>query len=125
MDNPYCEDLEFADGVLENIANWKRDAITLRQAEVLLSLRDNAEIHTQYKGLSICLLMERCYANRYELDEDDRRRLEALYEKNRSFVTGARWAGSSISVSSSARWKGICNEQNDATAKRLTPHLLA
>jgi hypothetical protein len=36
MDDPYCEDSEFADGFLENIANWKRDKITLRQAEVLL-----------------------------------------------------------------------------------------
>jgi hypothetical protein len=89
LKDPNCEDSEFADGFLENIAHWKRDEITLRQAEVLLGLRDNAEIHTNYKGLSVRLLMEKCYANRYELDEGDRKRLEALYEKGRSFVTGA------------------------------------
>jgi hypothetical protein len=89
MDDPNCEDSEFADGFLKNIANWKRDEITLRQAEVLLELRDNAEIHTHYKGLNVRLLMEKCYANRNDLDEGDRRRLEALYEKGRSFVTGA------------------------------------
>jgi hypothetical protein len=90
IDDPYCEDSEFADGFLENIANWKRNEITLRQAEVLLELRDNAEIHTHYKGLSVRLLMEKSYANRCELVEGDRKRLEALYEKGRSFVTGAQ-----------------------------------
>jgi ATP-dependent exoDNAse (exonuclease V) alpha subunit len=88
--DPYCEDSEFADGFLENIANWKRDEITLRQAEVLLDLRDSAEIHTHYKGLSIQLLIEKCYANRYELDEVDRKRLEAIYEKGQKFVTGVQ-----------------------------------
>jgi hypothetical protein len=90
LKDPNCEDSEFADGFLENIARWKRDEITLRQSEVLLGLRDNAEIHTQYKGLSIRLLMEKCYATRYELDEVDRKRLEALHEKRCNFVTGAQ-----------------------------------
>jgi hypothetical protein len=90
LDDPNCEASEFADGFLENIAHWKRDEITLRQAEVLLDLRDNAEIHTSYKGLSIRLLTDKCYANRYELDKGDRTRLEALYEKRRGFVTGAQ-----------------------------------
>jgi hypothetical protein len=88
--DPYCEDSEFADGFLENIANWKRDEITLRQAEVLLELRDSAEIHTHCKGLSVRLLMEKCHANRYELDEGNRKRLETLCEKGRNFVTGAQ-----------------------------------
>jgi hypothetical protein len=34
--------------------------------------------------------MEKAYASRYELDEADRKRLEAMYEKGRSFVTGAQ-----------------------------------
>jgi hypothetical protein len=34
--------------------------------------------------------MEKCYANRYELDELDRKRLEALYDKGRDFVTGGQ-----------------------------------
>jgi hypothetical protein len=90
LDDPNCEDSEFADGFLENIASWQRDEITLRQAEVLLELRDSAEIHTQYKGLGVRRLMEKCYANRHELDEGDRKRLEALYDKRRSFVTGGQ-----------------------------------
>jgi hypothetical protein len=89
MDDPHCEDSEFADGFLANIAGWKREEITLRQAEVLLDLRDRAEIHTHYKGLSVALLMEKCRANRHELDEADRRRLDALCEEQRGFVAGA------------------------------------
>ena len=34
--------------------------------------------------------MEKCYLNCYELDEGDRKGLEALYERGRSFVTGAQ-----------------------------------
>lgn len=90
MNNPHCEASEFAESFLESIANWKRDEITLRQAEVLLELRDDAEIHTNYKGLSVHLLMEKCYANRHELEESDRKRLEALHEAGRDFVTGAQ-----------------------------------
>jgi hypothetical protein len=89
MNDARCEDSEFADGFLANIAGWKREEITLRQAEVLLDLRDRAEIHTHYKGLSVALLMERCRANRHELDERDRSRLEALCKERRGFVTGA------------------------------------
>jgi hypothetical protein len=91
IDDPHCEDSDFADGFLENIANWKRDEITLRQAEVLVELRDGAEIHTQYKGLSIPLLIEKCFANRDELDARDRKRLETLVEKGRKFVTGSEF----------------------------------
>ena len=90
LDDPHCEDSNFADAFLENIANWKRDEISLRQAEVLLELRDSAEIHTVYKGLSVRLLIANCWANRDELDEADRQRLEALYEKGRTSVTGAQ-----------------------------------
>jgi hypothetical protein len=90
IDDPHCEESDFADGFLKNIANWKRDEVTLRQAESLLNLRDNAEIHTHYKGLSVRVLIEKCYPNRFELDERDTRRLEALYEKGCNFVTGGQ-----------------------------------
>jgi hypothetical protein len=90
LDDPHCEDSHFAGGFLENIANWKRDEISLRQAEVLLELRDSAEIHGRYKGLSVRLLIGNCYANRYELDDTDRKRIEALHENGRTFVTGAQ-----------------------------------
>ena len=83
-----CEDSDFADGFLENISNWKRDEISLRQAEVLLEMRDATETHFKYKGLSIALLMKHCYEGRFELDEGDRERIEALVKTGRSYVTG-------------------------------------
>ena len=87
-EDPNCEDSEFADGFLENISNWKRDEISLRQAEVLLELRDATETHFKYKGLSIALLMKHCYEGRFELDEGDRDRIEALVKTGRNYVTG-------------------------------------
>lgn len=90
MDDPKCEVSDFADGFLENIANWKRDQISLRQCEVLLELRDGAEIHTHHRGLSVALLIERCHEQRYALDPGDRRRIEQLVESRRRVVTGAQ-----------------------------------
>lgn len=90
MNDSNCEQSEFADGFLENIANWKREEISLRQSEVLLGLRDNAEIYFHYKGLSVPILIANCYANRWDLDEGDRQRLEALVASNKTSVTGAQ-----------------------------------
>jgi hypothetical protein len=59
--DPIFERSEFADGFLENIANWKSDELSTRQGEILLELRDEAEIHHKYKGLSIPTLIEKCY----------------------------------------------------------------
>ena len=78
--DPIFERSEFADGFLENIANWKRDELSTRQGEILLELRDEAEIHHAYKGLSIPTLIEKCFLNRFDLDERDRRGIETLKE---------------------------------------------
>jgi DNA invertase Pin-like site-specific DNA recombinase len=90
LGDPHCEETEFVDGFLENIANWKRDEISLRQCEVLLELRDSAEIHFRYRGLSISTLIIKCYEGRWGLDPVDRRRIENLYESGRGYVTGAQ-----------------------------------
>jgi hypothetical protein len=88
--DPIFERSEFADGFLENIATWKRDELSTRQGEILLELRDEAEIHHEYKGLSIPTLIEKCYLNRFDLDEGDRRRIETLKESRRRYVTGGQ-----------------------------------
>ena len=49
-----------------------------RQGESLLELRDEAEIHFKYKGLSIPILIDKCYANRFDLDGADQARVERL-----------------------------------------------
>jgi hypothetical protein len=90
MKDPDCGSSEFVDGFLENIANWKRDEISLRQCEILLELRDGAEIHTHYRGLSVPILIRRCHERRYELTASDRRRIEQLVESGRRVVTGAQ-----------------------------------
>ena len=88
--DPVFERSEFADGFLENIANWRRDELSTRQGEILLELRDQAEIHHRYKGLSIPTLIEKCYLDRSDLDEGDRRRIETLKESRRGYVTGGQ-----------------------------------
>jgi hypothetical protein len=88
--DPIFERSEFADGFLENIANWRRDELSTRQGEILLELRDQAEIHNRYKGLSIPTLIEKCYLDRFDLDEGDRRRIETLKESRRGYVTGGQ-----------------------------------
>jgi len=88
--DPVFERSEFADGFLENIANWRRDELSTRQGEILLELRDQAEIHHRYKGLSIPTLIEKCYLDRFDLDEGDRRRIETLKESRRGYVTGGQ-----------------------------------
>ncbi len=57
LNDAMFERSEFADGFLENIMNWKRDELTTRQGEILLELRDEAEIYVAYKGLSIPILI--------------------------------------------------------------------
>ena len=89
--DPNCEEAKFVDGFLENIAHWKRDEISLRQCEILLELRDSAEIHFRYRGLNISVLIIKCYEGRSTLEDPaDGRRIENLYESGRSYVTGAQ-----------------------------------
>src|SRR3954470_9527232 len=88
LNDPTFERSEFADGFLENIMHWKRDELTTRQGEILLELRDEAEIHVVYKGLSIPILIRNCFDIRFELDESARIQIEKLVESRRGYVTG-------------------------------------
>jgi len=94
---------DFADGFLENIAHWKRDEISTRQSEILLELRDEAEVHFNYKGLSVPILIRKCYANRFELDQGDQERIERLYKSERRYVTGGQMGW----------FKRICKQLNE------------
>jgi hypothetical protein len=75
---------------LEKVLHWKRDELSTRQGEILLELRDEAEIHFEYKGLSVPTLIDKCYENRCDLDEGDQRRIESLKTSGRRYVTGGQ-----------------------------------
>ena len=90
LKDPSFERSEFADDFLENIINWKRDELTTRQGEILLELRDEAEIHYEFKGLSIPILIDKCFANRFDLDDGDRQRIQRLRESGKRYVTGGQ-----------------------------------
>jgi len=89
LTDPACEVSRFADGFLAGIATRNRGALSLRECEVLLDLRDHAEIHTAYRGLSIAALIQRCHEGSARLAPEDRMRIVDLYESGRRFVTGA------------------------------------
>jgi hypothetical protein len=79
---------EFADGFLEDISNYKRNELTNRQSEVLLAMRDEAEIHFTIKGLSVATLIDQCHLSRVDLEESDQGRIEKLKAQGRRFVRG-------------------------------------
>ncbi|HEY1362500.1 MAG TPA: hypothetical protein VGF60_09665 [Xanthobacteraceae bacterium] len=103
LNDPGFERSEFADGFLRNVMSWTREELTTRQGEILLELRDEAEIHHACSGLSIPILIRKCHANRFELEESDRRRIEQLHESGRRYVTGAQIAW----------FKRICKQLNE------------
>jgi hypothetical protein len=88
LDDPNFERTDFSDDFLENVLHWKRDELSTRQGEVLLEIRDEAEIHFRYKSLSIAILIDKCYAARDELDLGDAERIERLKQSGRSYVRG-------------------------------------
>lgn len=55
LDDSNFERTDFSDDFLENVMHWKRNELSTRQGEVLLELRDEAELHFHYKGLSIAI----------------------------------------------------------------------
>jgi hypothetical protein len=64
---------------LASMANFQGpDLLTMRQREKLVELRDAAEYVSQYRGLSIKILNERCFVGRIELDEGDAQFIERL-----------------------------------------------
>jgi hypothetical protein len=103
LKDPSFERSEFADDFLENIINWKRDELTTRQGEILLELRDKAEIHYEFKGLSIPILIDKCFANRFDLDAGDRQRIQRLRESGKRYVTGGQMGW----------FKRICKQLNE------------
>jgi hypothetical protein len=45
------------------------DPLSTRQGEKLMELRDDAEDHSQYRGLSVKILIEKCNLGRDDLDD--------------------------------------------------------
>jgi hypothetical protein len=86
--DPLYDRSEFADGFLADISRYPRAELTTRQGEILLQLRDEAEIHLDIRGLSVAALIEKCYLARDELDLEDVKRIEALKASGRCSVTG-------------------------------------
>ena len=63
------------------------DAITTRQGEKLLELRDDAEYYSSVRGFSVQSLIENCWLARDDLDsEDDRKFIEQLKETSYSSI---------------------------------------
>jgi hypothetical protein len=55
------------------------DPLTTRQGEKLMELRDDAEYHSKYRGLSVKILIEKCNLGRDDLDSADAEFVETLY----------------------------------------------
>jgi hypothetical protein len=75
---------------LENVSRYRSDEITTRQGEFLLELRDEAKVYFKIgDGLSVEILIEKCFLARLELASDsDVERIEGLKASRRRFVTG-------------------------------------
>ena len=85
--DPGFERTEWEEEFLNEVSKYQRD-LTLRQCEKLLQIRDEAEIHTNIRGLSVAALVDACHQNRFDLDEADRERIERLKAQNRRHVRG-------------------------------------
>jgi hypothetical protein len=81
---------EFATDFLENISRFDREELSTRQSEILLELRDEGRRHFKIgDGLSVEILIEKCFLARLDLgSDDDIGRIEALKASGRTFVTG-------------------------------------
>ena len=75
---------------LENVSHYRSDELTTRQGEFLLELRDEARVFFKIgDGLSVEILIEKCFLARLELSNDyDIERIEALKASGRTFITG-------------------------------------
>jgi hypothetical protein len=85
---------DYAANFLRDIAVYPQPEINTRQAEFLLKLRDDKAQHFRVgDGLSVALLIPRCYAARFDLDDDtDIEFVEWLHKSSRSYVTGRQRA---------------------------------
>ena len=81
---------EFATEFLENISRPETEELTARQGEILLELRDEGRRYFGIgDGLSVEILIGRCFLARLDLgNDDDVARIEALKASGRTFVTG-------------------------------------
>jgi hypothetical protein len=80
---PYASWPEYSRKFLENMAK-QREPITTRQAEYLIELRDETELHQVAGGFSLESLIEDCWRHR----EADRHR--GLSDENRDFIERMR-----------------------------------
>jgi len=95
---------EDADEFLEKISICRYDELTKRQAEFLLDLRNDAEKHFELRGLSVAILIEKCFQARLELNDDvDVERVEGLKASGERFVTGRQMGW----------FRRICKELNE------------
>jgi hypothetical protein len=76
------------DFLKDKVEGKKRQEFTTRQGETILDLRDKATLYTKYKGLSIPILIEKCWLNRFNLDERDQEFIGELKASGRGYVTG-------------------------------------
>ena len=81
---------EFAAAFLESISRSETEELTTRQGEILLELRNEGRRYFRIgDGLSVEILIEKCFLARLELgNDDDVERIEALKASGRTFVTG-------------------------------------
>ena len=81
---------EFATEFLESISRSENQELTTRQGEILLELRSEGQRYFGIgDGLSVEILIGKCFIARLELcNDDDVERIEALKASGRTFVTG-------------------------------------
>ena len=88
--NYASERSEFATDFLESVSRSDAEELTTRQGEILLELRSEGQRHFRIgDGLSVEILIEKCFLARLDLsNDDDIARIEALKVSGRTFVTG-------------------------------------
>jgi hypothetical protein len=64
---------------LQDMSRYADPDLTTRQGEKLMELRDDAEYHTSYRGLSVKILAEKCMLARDELEPDDAEFVQKLH----------------------------------------------
>ena len=75
---------------LRDVSHYPYPELNTRQAEFLLKLRDDKATHFKIgDGLSVAILIEKCFQARFDLHNDhDIEFIESLHSSGRTFVTG-------------------------------------
>jgi hypothetical protein len=71
---------------LENIGRWKQEELSLRQAEKLAQIRDEATFVSSWDGINIRYLIRACYEARLDLAEEDEEWISQLRAADASAV---------------------------------------